>query len=233
MNDTSLPQQRYLWGRRQSRPLKENQRQALANLWSKVSLELPAQSKINPFNLFDFPLEDLWVEVGFGGGEHLAAQAALHSDIGFIGCEPFINGVASLMAHIQDHPLRNIRVVKDDARLLLARLPDQSIGRVFVLFPDPWPKQRHHKRRIIQKATVATFGRILKQGGLLFMATDDAPYAQWMQRIMAQHDEFDLVLDGRGSVYERPQDWPLTRYEQKGIAQGRAPVYLVYKLRKK
>lgn len=231
MIDTSLPQQRYIWGRRQSRPLKENQRQALADLWPEVSLALSEQSKINPPDLFNFPLTDLWVEIGFGGGEHLASQAALHPDIGFVGCEPFINGVASLVLQIQDHSLKNIRIVKDDARLLLARLPDQSVGRIFVLFPDPWPKQRHHKRRIIQDATVVTFGRILKRGGLLLMATDDAPYAQWMQNIMAQRSEFELVLDGRENVYERPQDWPITRYEQKGIAQGRLPVYLTYKLK--
>jgi tRNA (guanine-N7-)-methyltransferase len=231
MIDTPLPQQRYIWGRRQSRPLKENQHQALADLWPDVSLDLPEQSKINPLDLFNLPLTDLWLEIGFGGGEHLAAQAVLHPDIGFVGCEPFINGVASLMVQIQDRSLKNIRVVKDDARLLLARIPDQSVGRIFVLFPDPWPKQRHHKRRIIQDVTVTTFGRILKQDGLLFMATDDAPYAQWMQNIMAHRMDFELVLDGRKTVYERPEDWPSTRYEQKGIAQGRSPVYLVYKLK--
>ncbi len=231
MIDTPLPQQRYIWGRRQSRPLKESQRQALADLWPEVSLELPEQSKINLSDLFNPPVIDLWVEIGFGGGEHLAAQAALHPDIGFVGCEPFVNGVASLIVQIQDLSLKNIRIVKDDARLLLARLPDRSVGRFFVLFPDPWPKQRHHKRRIIQGATVATFARILKKEGLLLMATDDAPYAQWMQSIMAQHDEFELVLGGRKNVYERPESWPITRYEQKGITQGRSPVYLVYKLK--
>jgi tRNA (guanine-N7-)-methyltransferase len=231
MIDTTLPQQRYIWGRRQSRPLKENQRQALDHLWPDVSLELPEQSKINLSDLFKAPLTDFWLEIGFGGGEHLAAQAALHPDIGFVGCEPFINGVASLVLQIQEQSLRNIRVVKDDARLLLARIPDRSVGRIFVLFPDPWPKQRHHKRRIIQDATVTTFGRILKQDGHLLMATDDAPYARWMQDIMAERREFELVLDGRETVYERPKDWPVTRYEQKGIAQGRSPVYLVYKLK--
>lgn len=231
MIDTQLPQQRYIWGRRQSRPLKENQRQALVDLWPEVSLELPEQSMVNLSDLFNAPSTDFWLEIGFGGGEHLAAQAALHPDIGFVGCEPFINGVASLVVQIQEQSLKNIRVVKDDARLLLARIPDQSVGRIFVLFPDPWPKQRHHKRRIIQNASVTTFGRILKQDGLLLMATDDAPYAQWMQDIMAECHEFELVLNGRESVYERPKDWPITRYEQKGINQGRAPVYLVYKLK--
>lgn len=231
MIDTQLPQQRYIWGRRQSRPLKENQRQALLDLWPEVSLGLPEQSMINLSDLFNPPPTDFWLEIGFGGGEHLAAQAALHPDIGFVGCEPFINGVASLVVQIQEQSLKNIRIVKDDARLLLARIPDQSVGRIFVLFPDPWPKQRHHKRRIIQNASVTTFGRILKPDGLLLMATDDAPYAQWMQDIMAECREFELVLNDRESVYERPKDWPITRYEQKGINQGRAPVYLVYKLK--
>jgi tRNA (guanine-N7-)-methyltransferase len=178
--------------------------------------------------LFPFPVQDLWIEIGFGGGEHLAAQALLYPTVGFIGCEPFVNGVASLMTHIQTQSLKNIRVVKDDARLLLARLPDQSVGRIFVLFPDPWPKKRHNKRRIIQDETASAFARILKPGGLLRMATDDVAYGDWMQSVMAQRPEFGLSLEGRASITERPQDWPLTRYEQKGTAQGRTPVYLTY-----
>jgi tRNA (guanine-N7-)-methyltransferase len=228
MTNTSLPQRRYVWGRRQSRPLKENQRQALADLWPHVCLDLPEQSMVTLSGLFPFPVQDLWIEIGFGGGEHLAAQALLYPTVGFIGCEPFVNGVASLMTHIQTQSLKNIRVVKDDARLLLARLPDQSVGRIFVLFPDPWPKKRHNKRRIIQDETASAFARILKPGGLLRMATDDVAYGDWMQSVMAQRPEFGLSLEGRASITERPQDWPLTRYEQKGTAQGRTPVYLTY-----
>ena len=148
-----------------------------------------------------------------------------------MGCEPFINGVASLLVHIQEQSLKNIRIVKDDARLLLARLPDQSVGRIYVLFPDPWPKARHHKRRIIQNESVNDFTRLLKPGGLLDMATDVAEYAQWVQTIMADHPAFEVTLENRKDIYERPQDWPVTRYEQKGIVQGRAPAYLIYKLK--
>lgn len=231
MNNDSLPQQRYVWGRRQSRPLKDSQRQALDELWPQVSLELPSNALINPSDLFTIPLDDLWLEIGFGGGEHLAAQAALNSTIGFVGCEPFVNGVASLMVQIQEQTLTNIRVVKDDARLLVARLPDQSVGRIFVLFPDPWPKKRHNKRRIIQKEMVSSFAKLLKSRGLLVMATDDPAYAEWMQRVMAEQSAFEMILEGRENVYERPQDWPVTRYEKKGIAQGRTPVYLVYRLK--
>jgi len=135
MNNESLPQQRYVWGRRQSRPLKDSQRQALDELWPQVSLELPSNAFINPSDLFTTPLDDLWLEIGFGGGEHLAAQAALHPTIGFVGCEPFVNGVASLMVQIQEQSLTNIRVVKDDARLLVARLPDQICRAHFCIVP--------------------------------------------------------------------------------------------------
>lgn len=224
----SLPQQRYIWGRRQSRPLKDNQRQALDELWPHVSLELPQNSRLELASLFASTVEDVWLEIGFGGGEHLAAQATLHPTVGFIGCEPFVNGVASLLVHIQEQKLSNIRVVRDDARLLIARIPDHSVGRIFVLFPDPWPKKRHNKRRIIQKEMITDFARILKPAGTLFMATDDDAYALWMQEVMANHAAFELDLGGRNDIYERPESWPNTRYEQKGISQGRAPVYLIY-----
>jgi tRNA (guanine-N7-)-methyltransferase len=227
MNEDPLPQQRNIWGRRQSRPLKETQRKAFERLWPELVLEIE-DVMVNPVELFTPPLEDLWLEIGFGGGEHLAAQAALHSGVGFVGCEPFVNGVASLVMHIQEQSLKNIRVMKDDARLLLARLPEQSVGRIYVLFPDPWPKTRHHKRRMIQNETVTAFAKLLRPGGLLIMATDVAEYGQWMLDVMKDHPAFEANLDGRSSIYERPQDWSITRYEKKGIAAGRAPVYLVY-----
>jgi tRNA (guanine-N7-)-methyltransferase len=230
MNKKPLPQQRYVWGRRQSRPLKEAQRQAMETTWPQVSLELPANDMIDLSKLFP-NASDVWLEIGFGGGEHIATQAQNHPTVGFIGCEPFINGVASLVSQIEDKNLKNIRIVKDDARLLLARLPDQSIERIFVLFPDPWPKKRHNKRRIIQSETVETFARILKPQGRLIMATDDADYGQWMQDVMSENRKFQLSLEGRATIYDRPNNWPVTRYEKKGLAHGRKPVYLNYQLK--
>jgi tRNA (guanine-N7-)-methyltransferase len=229
MEDSSLPQQRYVWGRRQSRPLKDKQRLAMEEIWTNVSLELPQNTMLESNKLFHGSMDDLWVEIGFGGGEHLAHQAEQHPQVGFIGCEPFVNGVASLVSHIQEKNLKNIRIVKDDARLLLARLPNQSVGRIYILFPDPWPKKRHNKRRIIQNEIIDTIARILKPGGLLIMATDDANYGQWMQDIMLTHPAFKLHLEDRATIYERPPHWPTTRYEKKGIACGRIPVYLEYK----
>jgi tRNA (guanine-N7-)-methyltransferase len=199
-------------------------------IWPHLSLNLPIDGMIDLAALFTAPTDDLWLEIGFGGGEHLSAQALRHPNIGFIGCEPFVNGVASLVVHIQAHDLSNIRVVKDDAKVLIRKLPDQSVGCIFVLFPDPWPKKRHHKRRIIQDAVIDEFTRILKQGGRVCMATDHEEYGVWMQSVMARHPQFCLDMEGRASVKDRPQDWPQTRYEQKGIRQGRGSVYLLYKL---
>jgi len=225
------PHKRYLWGRRQSRPLKPNQKDILNKVWPNVLLELPEGLITDPLKMFSLSYTELWLEIGFGGGEHLVAQAIAHADIGFIGCEPYINGVASLACQIHDQQLHNIRIVKDDARLLVAKLPSNSVGRLFVLFPDPWPKKRHHKRRIIQEASVAEFARILKPGGQFNIATDDQDYASWIQNIMEGNSKFELILGNRIRMTDRPTDWPVTRYEQKGIVQGRVPVYLTYTLK--
>ena len=147
--------------------------------------------------LFPQPVrDDVWLEIGFGAGEHLAAQAAAHPDIGFIGAEPFENGVAALLARVQAESLANVRVFADDARLLMARLPDASIGRLFVLFPDPWPKARHHKRRMVGPTTLPEFARILKDGGELRFASDDADYAAWVLEYAARYLAKNVVAAG-------------------------------------
>ena len=170
--------------------------------------------------LFPQPVRDVWLEIGFGAGEHLAAQAAAHPDIGFIGAEPFENGVAALLARVQAEALANVRVFADDARQLMARLPDASVGRLFVLFPDPWPKARHHKRRMVGPATLPEFARILKDGGELRFASDDADYVAWVLEHAAREPAFRLQSRERGS------DWPDTRYQAKAVAAGRACAFL-------
>ena len=240
MNEPYLGRQRNLWGRRQSRPLKEAQRQALTHLWPDIALDLAtlgergksclSQEKIDPHTLFPVSYEEIWLEIGFGSGEHLAEQAAFHPAIGFIGCEPFLNGVASLTQKIQGNSLKNIKILKDDARLLLSRMPAQSISRIFVLFPDPWPKRRHHKRRFIQAETIEAFANVLTPGGLLYLATDHQEYGEWMQDIMNRQSRFKLMMEERQDVRERPAGWPQTRYEQKGLAQGNGAVYLLYEI---
>ena len=171
----------------------------------------------------------VWLEIGFGDGAHLAAQAAAHPEIGFIGVEPFVNGVAALLARIDREGLANIRIFTDDARLLLGALPDASVARLFVLFPDPWPKRRHHKRRLVNRATVAEFARILAPGGELRLATDDAGYARWMLEALLAEPRLDWLAERAADWRERPADQPPTRYEAKALAAGRRPVHLRFR----
>ena len=165
-------------------------------------------------------------EVGFGGGEHLASQAVSHPQTGFIGCEPFENGVAKLLTQVRAHGLSNVRVHPDDARDILERLPDASLSVMFVLFPDPWPKFRHHKRRFIQARTLDEIARVLKPGGELRVATDHPDYAQWALMHLMGDRRFDWAAASAADWRVRPADWVATRYEQKAIAAGRSCVYL-------
>jgi tRNA (guanine-N7-)-methyltransferase len=165
-------------------------------------------------------------EVGFGGGEHLASQAEAHPDIGYIGCEPFLNGVAKLLTQIDQAKLENVRVHPDDARDVLPRLTSGSLSAFYVLFPDPWPKLRHHKRRFIQKRTLDELARLLKPGGELRVATDHTDYATWaLQHLMAD-ERFRWTAECAADWRVRGADWPATRYEQKAIKAGRPCVYL-------
>ncbi len=166
-------------------------------------------------------MREVWLEIGFGGGEHLLAQAVAQPEVGLIGVEPFLGGVARLLAEAGARGLHNVRVLVDDARLLLAALPDGSIGRLFVLFPDPWPKLRHHKRRIVNPATVAAMARVLVPGGELRLATDDPDYAAAMEHALGAEPRLTF-----SRLPQRPGDWPGTRYEAKALAAGRTPVWL-------
>lgn len=168
---------------------------------------------------------ELWLEIGFGGGEHLAQQAALHPDIDIIGCEPFLNGVGSLLRYIEEQDLTNVSVLSGDARPLLDRLPDASISRIFLLFPDPWPKARHHKRRFIQPETVAAFARVLKPGGRWRFATDWADYADWGLAHVQANPDFDWPAQSPTEWTQPPADHITTRYETKGLGDCK-PVFL-------
>ncbi|ESQ91596.1 tRNA (guanosine(46)-N7)-methyltransferase TrmB [Asticcacaulis benevestitus] len=168
---------------------------------------------------------DIWLEIGFGGGEHLAAQALKHPDVTFIGCEPFLNGVGSVLRHIEDGGLKNVLILAGDARPLLDKLPDTALSRIFILFADPWPKARHNKRRFIQPETVATFARALKPGGSVRFATDWADYADWaLERFLANPD-LDWRAGSPADWNNPPADHVTTRYEVKKLGDC-APVFL-------
>jgi tRNA (guanine-N7-)-methyltransferase len=167
-------------GRRKGRRLRPGRQALLTSLLPRLRIELPCDGgALAPLALFEGAMRAVWLEVGFGAGEHLVAQAEAHPDVGFIGCEPFVNGVASALSEIEKRRLDNVRICDDDARLVLNALTEQSVGKVFVLFPDPWPKTRHHDRRFIGPGTVEALARILKDAGELGFASDHMDYVRW------------------------------------------------------
>ncbi len=168
---------------------------------------------------------ETWLEIGFGGGEHLAHQAALHPDICFIGAEPFVNGVAKLLAQIETNDLVNIRIHDGDVRDLLGDLPASALDRILLLYPDPWPKARHHKRRLVNQATLTQFHRLLKPRGLFLFASDWPDYVEWTRTEVAAQGGF--VEKGDSA---RPfEDWIETRYETKARREGRVTAYLMFR----
>jgi tRNA (guanine-N7-)-methyltransferase len=225
-----------LFGRRKGRPLRVRKSRLMDDLLPRLEITLP-ESGFDPQGLFAGAVgapRDIWLEIGFGGGEHLAQQAMRHPEIGFIGCEPFRNGIASLLDHIDAAQATdasgdgaacgNIRIFPDDARVLLDALPDRSVARCFVLFADPWPKSRHAERRFIGRDNIARLARVMKPGAELRLATDDPTLSVWMRGAMAGAPGFSLLRDAATP----PKDWIRTRYEDKGIKAGRVCAYLQY-----
>lgn len=209
---------RQLYGRRLGRGLTDELSRLLATKLPALRLDLSEAAPKPLSRLFAAPVDDFWLEIGFGGGEHMLWQAENHCQIGFIGCEPFLTGVAKLVRGVDEAGLLNVRPYDDDARDVLAWLPEASIGRVFVLFPDPWPKKRHRKRRFLNKDGLAMLARVMRQGAQLRFATDIADYAEMVRSAIDQRGDFK---PSPGILPERPADWPLTRYAEKAIAAGR------------
>jgi tRNA (guanine-N7-)-methyltransferase len=214
------------YGRRRGRPLRAGQRERQTHLLPRLSFVLPDSGRLDPFGLFATAPREVWLEIGFGGGEHLAAQAERHPETGFIGCEVFENGIVKLLGEIDGRSLGNIRIFTDDVRPLLAVLAPQSIARVFILFPDPWPKPRHHKRRLVAPATLDRLAEVMADRAELRLATDDLGYFSWMLECLTNHPAFAWTARRPADWRERPADWPATRYEQKARKAGRAPAFL-------
>lgn len=216
-------------GRRHGRKLRRNLQTLLRDQLPGIQITPDSLGEIiTPRALFTDPVREIWMEIGFGAGEHLAWQAEHNPDIGLIGCEPFINGVASLLRHAADRELTNIRLLTDDVRPFLGRLPDACLDRLFILFPDPWPKRRHRDRRIVQWSTLDEFNRLLRPGGEMRLATDDPRYLRWILTRVGAHPGFAWLARRPRDWRHRPDDWPQTRYEAKAIEAGRAPAFLRY-----
>ena len=224
--------ERRLFGRRKGKPLRPSRQKLMDELLPRLRIPRPGEGEeIDPAALFDFPPKAVWFEVGFGKGEHLAWQAEHNPETGFIGCEPFETGLAGLCAEIEDRDLHNVRVFEDDAALLLAALKPNSLERVFVLFPDPWPKKRHHKRRFISPSRLDLIARALRDGAELRLGTDHPGYAAWMLRHLLARDDFEWLAERPADWQVRPADWPPTRYEEKALQEGRKSVYLRFRYR--
>lgn len=217
------------YGRRKGKALRAGQQARLDRLLPGLSLDLEAAAPDRLESLFPRRPAKLVLEIGFGGGEHLAAEAEAHPDTGYIGAEPFLNGVAKLVSEIEARNLANIRVHHGDARPLLDWLPASALDRIDLLYPDPWPKARHWKRRFINRRNLDRLARVLKPGGLLHFATDIDSYTRWTLAHIHAHTRF-LWTASAPSDWRTPfPDWPGTRYEAKARAAGRDPVYLEFR----
>jgi tRNA (guanine-N7-)-methyltransferase len=217
------------YGRIKSRNLKPRQAEILARRGEALMLPDPALGPIDPKSLAPTASET-WLEIGFGGGEHMVEQARRRPDLLVIGAEPFFNGFASAVRHVEETGVGNVRLLQGDARALLAALPDASLTRVFILFPDPWPKTRHHKRRLLQDEVVAELARVTAAGGRLRFATDWADYADWALRRLLRSPAWTWTAERAGDWREPPADHVTTRYETKKLGDC-APIFLDFQRR--
>ena len=241
-----------LHGRQKARPLSKRQKFLLNELLPKLQIDLSkipdsqiinastagsvaGKSGVEPIAMEPQAAKPqvvkpqaVWLEIGFGGGEHLAWQAAHNPDVRFIGCEPFINGVGKALMLIDDEKLENIKLHVDDARAVLDWLEPASIDRAFVLYPDPWPKKRHHKRRFLDVENFDRLARVLKPGAELRIATDIGDYARHILAAYRACGRFTWTAKNPDDWRLRPDDWPTTRYEQKAIREGRKGNYFFF-----
>jgi len=218
-----------LYGRSQGRPLRKGQQELVENLLPRICV--PDEGPVTARRLFgqDCPLH---FEIGFGSGEHMAWRADLLPDHGFIGCEPFLNGVAGALQHIRDGQLGNVRLHHGDALEVLARVPDGALSFIYLLHPDPWPKARHAKRRMMNDGPLSLFAAKLRVGGELRFSTDHPVYLRHALMVMRRHrDAFEWLCERPADFQNRPGGWPETRYEAKARRQGHEVWYFRYRRR--
>jgi len=225
---------RNFYGRRHGKTLRKGQRELLDTRLAGLAAkgvgwaENPERRPIDPQALFA-EAREVWLEIGFGGGEHMIAMAEAHPEAGIIGCEAFINGVAMLLSGIERAGVTNLAIHPGDARDLMDVLPDASVARAFLLYPDPWPKKRHHKRRFVGPENLAQLARILAPGALFRVATDIPDYVRHTLEAIARDGRFAWTAESAAD-WRRPwAGWPGTRYEAKALREGRRPHYLSFR----
>jgi len=222
-------EQRGFFGRRKGHPLRPRQAELVGALLPRLALDLTKPAPKDLAALFPPPIDDVRLEIGFGGAEHLIAQAQACPRTGFIGCEPFVNGMAKALVAIDELGLANIRLHHGDAVELLAWLPAHSLSRVDLLYPDPWPKRRHWKRRFVSDANIAALARVLRSGGEFRFATDWANYAEWTLLRLLRSCDFMWTAECADDWRKPWRGFSRTRYEAKAVREGRAPTYLIFR----
>ncbi|AOF88598.1 tRNA (guanosine(46)-N7)-methyltransferase TrmB [Sinorhizobium sp. RAC02] len=217
------------FGRRKGKPLRERQAQHLETLLPelKVDLSTPAPADISA--LYDVKPARLRLEIGFGGGEHLIHRAVEQPETGFIGVEPFVNSMAKLVGSVEEKGAKNIRLYDDDATELLDWLPAASLDQIDLLYPDPWPKKKHWKRRFVSKVNLDRFARVLKPGGLFCFASDIDTYVNWTLMHCGSHPAFVWTAENAADWLTPFSGWPGTRYEAKAKREGRSSAYLTFR----
>jgi len=225
---------RNFYGRRHGKTLRNSQREYLESDLRRLAVpdvgwdENPDRRKIDLTQLFGDG-RPVWLEIGFGGGEHMVHQAALHPEVGLIGCEPFINGVAMLLGKIREAGVENLAIHPGDVRDLFDVLPDASIARAFLLYPDPWPKKRHHRRRFVNPEFLDPLARVMQPGAILRVATDIEDYVRQTLEQLTRHPDFEWLAQGPDDWRKPWNDWQSTRYEIKALREGRKPHYLTFR----
>jgi tRNA (guanine-N7-)-methyltransferase len=225
------PRIRKVYGRRQGRPLRGERQECLDNLYPKLAIEknlLTQDKKLDPKNLFSNKDNPIILEIGFGSGEFLKNNLNINPDTNYIGAEPFINGVSFFLKSIKEMPHDNVRILMDDALLIINSLKDNSIDGIYVLNPDPWHKFRHHKRRMINQDNLDAFSRILKPSSFLTMTSDVDDLSNWMYKQANNHKDFQCKEETLINHRAMPKDWYRTKYELKGKNAGRVQSYLLF-----
>jgi tRNA (guanine-N7-)-methyltransferase len=217
------------FGRRKGHKLRLHQADLIENLLPRLALDITQPGPHDLADLFDPPADDVRLEIGFGGGEHLIAEARAFPGTGFIGCEPYVNGMAKILTQIEAHNIGNIRLFAGDAAALLAWAPPRALARIDLIHPDPWPKRRHWKRRFVQDATVAAIARILRPGGEFRFVSDIDDYGAWTLKHVLRSADFDWTAE-RASDWRLPwADYTMTRYGMKAEREGRHAAYLRFR----
>jgi tRNA (guanine-N7-)-methyltransferase len=232
-----LPAQEHLhgqgsfFGRRKGHKLRSHQSDLIATLLPRLALDISGDGPSDMRTLFEPEVDNVRLEIGFGGGEHLVAEALAFPRTGFIGCEPYVNGMAKILSQIEAFNIRNVRLVAGDAAELLAWAPQRSLDRVDLIHPDPWPKKRHWKRRFVQDATIVAMARVLKSSGEFRFVCDIEDYVMWTLSHLTRSADFEWTAERARDWLEPWPNYTMTRYGRKAEREGRRAAYLIFRRR--